>query len=112
MPTFNLRLSDLASLSFNRKIDLLEEVNRLHSDQPNAVFWIEGYENEGMIDWDFVGQIGFDNIPKGALWDYFSASEVIKWMGSEVADLFYGMRQRQITQKEILSALINRSYIS
>jgi hypothetical protein len=100
MSTFNLRLSDFASLSFERKIDLLEEVNRLYSDNPNAVFWIEGRDWEGKLDWDFVGHTDFDNISKGALWDYFSASEIIKWMGSEVVDLFYGMRKRQITQKK------------
>jgi hypothetical protein len=89
MNSTNLRLSDLAGLSANDKKFIIQELNLALKFSPELSFWIEGYEvdngNEhGTLRPWFVGSIHNNDIPKGALWSYYSSDEIMTAMGVKV----------------------------
>jgi hypothetical protein len=89
MNSINLRLSDLAGLSVNDKKFILGELNTELKRSPYQHFWIEasvednGTEHGVLRPW-FVGSIHNNDIPRGALWSYYTADEIMTAMGVKV----------------------------
>jgi len=89
MNSINLRLSDLSGLSANDKKFIIQELNLALKFSQELSFWIEGYEvddetEHGTLRPWFVGAIHNNDIPRGVLWSYYTAEEIMTAMGVKV----------------------------